>query len=149
LSEIGEKQMSGMKAKAVQLDELPRESAAVEALLERRREERRQFLVIIHSKQAAEYSKDDAYFASLVTMAVKDYGVSRRSLATMLGANESAISRWMTGAHAPRPYGRKEVIAAIADLLRQDLAAEDAGQHRPRELQPEGERSEERKRAKI
>jgi|HubBroStandDraft_5_1064220.scaffolds.fasta_scaffold272653_1 DNA-binding transcriptional regulator YiaG len=124
------------KIGAAKVEAVPPIPACPAALLARRRVERNHFLSIVMSAEARTYAQDRKYFRSLVELAVKDYGVSRRSLAALLNTSESAVLRWTTGENAPPGYARKEVLLAVADLLRQDLAAEDKNEPRPDDLGP-------------
>lgn len=60
-------------------------------------------------------------FAALVNLATNHYGVAGRHLAEVLNVAPSAISRWVTGDSAPRPYARTTVLSALADLLREEI----------------------------
>lgn len=93
-----------------------------QSLLDRRRNERLNFLDILKSPNTQEDSEYDGYFFALIALSVNDYGVSRRDLAQTLNVSEGAISRWVAGKSAPPGYARAQIVEAIAMLLEGSLA---------------------------
>jgi DNA-binding transcriptional regulator YiaG len=102
--------------------EAPTPLRPVEALVERRKGEQRNFIAFLNSPDTEADCEDAEFFQTLVAQAVTDYGVSRKKLASMLGASEGTISKWISGENSPYPYARPQILRAISALMEERLA---------------------------
>ncbi len=109
----------------------------VHNLFARRRAERWNFLSSLRGPDIPRDCEDIEYFRALVSLAIEDYGVNRRSLGALLGVSEAAISRWIGGKSKPPAYARPQIVLMIASLLEASLQAEDRGDEEPVPLMPE------------
>lgn len=62
-------------------------------------------------------------FASVVDLAINDYGVRQKHLAALIRANTASIGRWAAKTAAPTPIARVGVVDAIIQLLEFDISA--------------------------
>jgi hypothetical protein len=72
----------------------------------------------------AAVQEDDTYFASLVRLAVNDYGVKQSVIAQKLGVSAPAVSRWMSMLSLPVPYVRKGIVEAMEEIISSNVAAQ-------------------------
>jgi len=94
-------------------------------LRSRRRAEIESFLVALEQESLQQTAaQDDDAFASILDLAIGDYGVLQKDLADHLSLSASAVGRWRTKENAPRPYARRPVILALAALVRRQLGDE-------------------------
>ena len=94
-------------------------------MLVRRRGERLSFLASLRSPDFSEASVDQEFFRVMVSLAVNDYGVSRKRIAETLGTSEATIGRWAAGASLPPLYIRRQIGNVIAIILESDLLRDD------------------------
>ena len=94
-----------------------------EKLLANRRSEIRAFAIALRDETLREFistEDGDETFSDLIALAVKEYGVSQKEIATAISTTPSTVSRWMNG-HAPALYARKSVVDAIAMIIDHNL----------------------------
>jgi len=89
--------------------------------LKLRLSERKNFLTELHQWASQSEAATDEEFCILIDLAVTHYGVPAQSIAAALDVAPSAISRWMSGASAPRRYARSTVISTVASLLQEQV----------------------------
>ena len=91
-------------------------------LLERRREEIQAFMTALNENKMQELvAEDEELFSTIVDLATSDYGIEQKRIADHLGVNPSAVGRWKSREHAPRPYARAAVITVISALVEERL----------------------------
>jgi hypothetical protein len=74
--------------------------------------------VALAQDNVAEYvATDEELFATIVDLSTTEYGIEQRKIAEHLAVNPTAVTRWKSREHAPRPYARKAVILAISALV--------------------------------
>lgn len=94
---------------------------ASEMLRARRRSERAAFIEALKNPSLLPLLQDNEVFATLVDLAINDYGLSQNELARAVRVHPSAVTRWSAGDSAPRGYARPIVVATIAELLARSL----------------------------
>lgn len=90
-------------------------------LTERRKGERMNFLRYLQGPNAIEDCANDEFFVTTVSLAMGDYGVSRRAVAALLGVSEASISRWVAGRNLPHIYARPNVVRVVCAVLAREL----------------------------
>ena len=89
---------------------------------ERRCGELRAFQIALAQDNVAEYvAADEELFATIVDLSTTEYGVEQRKIAEHLAVSPTAVTRWKSREHAPRPYARQAVIQAISALVEAKL----------------------------
>jgi len=126
--------MVTLRARTMALNESLAEPVA-DNFRARRRGERYNFLEGLRSADIAKDCAVADHFHALLALAINDYGVSRKSLAALLGVSEGAVSRWLSEKATPPAYARPQIIGMLAGLLAATLKAEDAGQRLPEDLE--------------
>lgn len=97
----------------------------IQGLIANRRDEIRAFADALKNSELIKFvsSKDgDETFTDLISLAVNDYGVSRKELAESVEANVATVGGWCSGRSVPAPYARKPVLDAISSIIEHDLA---------------------------
>ena len=97
---------------------------ATQRLVARRRKERESFVQALRQPSLERELEHDEVFSALVGLAVYDYGVPQKDLASTLKVDPSAITRWAKGETAPRLYTRSLIVSGIAGILDKQLLAE-------------------------
>jgi hypothetical protein len=95
-----------------------------EKLLETRRNELKAFSIALRDEGFLNFistPEGDQSFCELIELAVREYGVSQREIATATDATPSTISRWISGQSAPPRYARKSIVEAIAMIIDHNL----------------------------
>ena len=123
-----------LKSSPIQPGNAEGANSAAEELRRKRWNERLNFLDSVRTTAAKGFCDDDEYFRAVLDLSI-DYGVSRKSLASLMGVSESAISRWCSGKNSPPNYVRPHIMDIVVKLLEATLAAEKDGAHL-RELDP-------------
>ncbi len=95
-----------------------------EKLLETRRDEIRAFAIALKNEEFLSFistPEGDESFGDLIELAIREYGVSQREVATATSATPSTVSRWMNGQSLPPRYARKSIVEAIAMIIDHNL----------------------------
>lgn len=99
----------------------PLEESKVRELVAKRCGEIRSFLTAIKDPSMIAMLEDEHLFATLLALAINDYGVRTKDLATALSVSVPQVGRWAAGENAPRPYARAQVVQGVAHLLEKAL----------------------------
>ena len=117
--------MLGANKKGVHEFNENQEGGFTKSLISTRRNELQAFANALKDenlhKFVASPSGDEA-FSQVIALAVNDYGVSQKDLATAVGVNSTTVSRWSTGSSLPLPYGRGGILNVISTLLEHEIA---------------------------
>jgi ribosome-binding protein aMBF1 (putative translation factor) len=95
-----------------------------EKLLETRRNEIKAFSIALRDEGFLNFistPEGDHSFCEFIELAIREYGVSQREVATATNATPSTISRWMSGQSMPPRYARKSIVEAIAMIIDHNL----------------------------
>jgi predicted transcriptional regulator len=98
---------------------------ASRALLSARLDERRTFLLALKDDSTKALSSDKEFFSTMMTLAMREYGVRQSDVAETLSLSKAAVGRWIAGTTAPAQYARNQVIDVVASLLESSLTEPD------------------------
>ncbi len=88
----------------------------------RRRAEIVAFLTALNEPSLRSSVLDDTEaFASVLDLAIGDYGVQQKEIADHLKVSPGAVGRWRSKEHAPRRYARESVLSVVAALIQRQL----------------------------
>ena len=70
--------------------------------------------------ETADPTKDE-HFTTIVSYALKYWGVKAAELADEFGVNLASVQRWADGKNFPQPYARQAVFDAIIKMVRSQV----------------------------
>lgn len=94
-------------------------------LRSRRNAEIEAFLIALGENSLQQAIADDDAFSAILDLAIGDYGVLQKDLASHLGVSPSAVGRWRANDSVPPAFARPPVIAALAALVAKKLSDEE------------------------
>lgn len=95
-----------------------------EKLLETRRNEIKAFSIALRDEHFLKFlssTEGDEAFGEVVELAVKEYGVSQKEIATATNSTPSTVSRWMNKGNSPPRFTRNSIVEAIAMIIDHNL----------------------------
>ncbi len=95
---------------------------SVTTLASKRLDELRAFYIAIDDPVLQKEAENDDVFATIMQLAIDDYGVSQKELAEILKIKPSTVGRWRQGQTVPSVYARPGILAALCTLLSQCIA---------------------------
>lgn len=100
------------------------EASVTERLLKTRRNEIQAFAIALRDDAFLNFistSEGSESFSDVVELAVKEYGVSQREVASSTDVSTATVSRWMNGQSLPPRYVRKNIVEAIGMIIDHNL----------------------------
>jgi len=72
--------------------------------------------------------ENDDMFASIVHLAIQEYGLKQARIADALEVSPAAVGRWSKGNHLPKAHYRPSVVETIQQLIEAEASKVEDGQ---------------------
>ena len=95
---------------------------SVDGLAKQRLDELKAFHIALESPVLQMEAEDDEVFATVIQLAIDDYGLGQKELADILQTQTSTVGRWKVGRNVPSVYSRPGILSAVASCISQHIA---------------------------
>jgi hypothetical protein len=68
---------------------------------------------------------DDNLFATIVDLAIREYGIRQAELARQLKVSAPAVARWSKQINLPATYARPSIVGKIASIIKLHIDAQE------------------------